>query len=131
MLQSGVRGRPDVDAIAARHDREITVLVWNYQDDDVAAPASPIDLAITGIPDAAKTVLLEDFRVDASHSNSFAEWQNMNSPAHPSVEQQKRLEDAGQLQEMASPRWVAVKEGHVNLNFALPRQGLSLIRIIW
>jgi xylan 1,4-beta-xylosidase len=131
MLQSGVRGRPDVDAIAARHDREITVLVWNYQDDDVPAPDAPIDLAITGIPDAAKTVLLEHFRVDASHSNSFAEWKNMNSPSNPSAEQQKRLEDAGQLQQVASPKWVAVKDGHVNLNFALPRQGLSLIRITW
>jgi xylan 1,4-beta-xylosidase len=131
MLQSGVRGRPDVDAIAARHDREITVLVWNYQDDDVPAPDAPIDLAITGIPDAAKTVLLEHFRVDASHSNSFAEWKNMNSPSNPSAEQQKRLEVAGQLQQVASPKWVAVKDGHVNLNFALPRQGLSLIRITW
>jgi xylan 1,4-beta-xylosidase len=131
MLQSGVRGRPDVDAIAAHHDREITVLVWNYQDDDVPAPDAPIDLAITGIPDTVKAVLLEDFRVDGSHSNSFAEWKNMNSPSHPSLDQQKRLEDAGQLLEVGSPRWVTVKEGHVNLNFALPRQGLSLLRITW
>ena len=78
-----------------------------------------------------KTVLLEHFRVDGSHSNSFAEWKNMNSPSNPSLDQQKRLEDAGQLQEVASPRWVAVKDGHVNLNFVLPRQGLSLIRITW
>ncbi len=120
MLQSGIRGRPDVDAIAARHDREITVLVWNYQDDDVPAPDSPIDLVITGIPDTAKTVLLEHFRVDASHSNSFAEWKNTDSPAHPSAEQQKRLEDAGQLQEVDSPRWVTVKQGHVNLTLHCP-----------
>jgi xylan 1,4-beta-xylosidase len=131
MLQSGVRGRPDIDAIATRHDREITILAWNYQDDDVPAPDAPVDLLVTGIPDGSKKALLEHFRIDGTHSNAFTEWKNLNSPPHPTSEEQKRLESAGQLQDLNSPQWVAVKDGQIKLNFALPRQGLSLIKITW
>lgn len=131
MLKTGVRVRPDINAIATRHDHEITVLAWNYQDDDVTAPDAPIDLAISGITPSPTVALVEHFRVDSTHSNAYSEWKDMGSPLHPSEDQQRRLETAGQLQALNSPQWVAVKEGRVRLNFALPRQGLSLIRITW
>lgn len=131
MLQVGVRGRPDVNAIATRHDREITILAWNYQDDDVAAPDVPIDLAIAGIPGAAERALFEHFRIDQAHSNAYLQWKSMGSPERPSADQQSRLEDAGQLQPLGSPRWIVLKEGKLHLSFALPRQALSLIRINW
>ena len=34
---TGVRERPDVNALASRQDRSIAVLVWNYHDDDKPA----------------------------------------------------------------------------------------------
>src|SRR5437660_7905849 len=80
ILKAGVRGHPDVNAIATRQDREITILAWNYHDDDVPAPDAPVDLAVTGIPPAVKQVLIEHFRVDGSHSNAYAEWQRLGSP---------------------------------------------------
>jgi xylan 1,4-beta-xylosidase len=131
MLETGVRGRPDISAIATRRDHEITILAWNYQDDDVPAPDAPIDLAITGIPDPAETALVEHFRIDGTHSNAYGEWKKLDSPLHPDADQQRQLEDAGQLQAWGSPRWLAVKDGRIGLSFALPRQGLSLIRITW
>ena len=131
MLETGVRGRPDISAIATRRDHEITILAWNYQDDDVPAPDAPIDLAITGIPDPAETALVEHFRIDGTHSNAYGEWKKLDSSLHPDADQQRQLEDAGQLQAWGSPRWLAVKDGRIGLSFALPRQGLSLIRITW
>jgi xylan 1,4-beta-xylosidase len=131
MLETGVRGRPDISAIATRRDHEITILAWNYQDDDVPAPDAQIDLAITGIPDPAETALVEHFRIDGTHSNAYGEWKKLDSPLHPDADQQRQLEDAGQLQAWGSPRWLAVKDGRIGLSFALPRQGLSLIRITW
>ena len=38
----GVRGAPDISALAARSARSATVLMWNYHDDDLPAPAAPI-----------------------------------------------------------------------------------------
>jgi xylan 1,4-beta-xylosidase len=131
ILNSGVRGRPDVNAIATRRDREITILAWNYHDDDRPAPDVPVELAVTGMPPVVKQVLIEHFRVDSSHSNAYAEWQRLGSPRQPSSHEYRQLEESGQLQQLGSPQWRSVKDGKVMLEFTLPRQGLSLLRITW
>src|SRR5205085_6800742 len=63
----GVRERSDVNAIATRKDRSVSVLVWNYHDDDLPAPAADVDLLIDHLPDGP--VAVEHARVDADHSN--------------------------------------------------------------
>jgi xylan 1,4-beta-xylosidase len=55
----------------------------------------------------------------------------MGSPEQPSEAQYRQLQDAGQLQQLNSPSWVPVQQGSVRLQFSLPRQGLSLLRITW
>lgn len=131
MLKTGVRGQPDINAIAARKNREIAILVWNYHDDDLSAPAAPIDLTVEGLPQTASNGLSEHFRVDANHSNAFTAWKEMGSPQPPSAAQYQQLQDAGQLQLLSSPTWIPIERGTLHLQFALPRQSLSLLRISW
>jgi xylan 1,4-beta-xylosidase len=131
VVLDGVRGKADVNAIAARRDNEIDVLIWNYHDDDLPSAASPIDLIIDGLQTNARPALIEHFRVDANHSNAFESWKTMGSPEQPSEAQYRQLQDAGQLQQLNSPSWVPVQQGSVRLQFSLPRQGLSLLRITW
>jgi len=131
VIQAGVRGQPDINALAARKEREIEILVWNYHDDDVAVPAALIDLAITGLPTNAKRGLLEHFRVDSDHSNAFTAWKEMGSPQSPSAIDYERLQNASQLQSMNSPRWIELANGTAHLQFSLPRQGISLLRLAW
>jgi xylan 1,4-beta-xylosidase len=131
VVVDGVRGRPDINAIASRKDNEIAILLWNYHDDDLPAPASPIDLQIDGLPANATRGLTEHFRIDSTHSNAFQAWKQMGSPQPPSDAQYQQLEDEGQLQLLRSPFWTPINRGIVHLSFALPRQGLSLVRIAW
>jgi xylan 1,4-beta-xylosidase len=135
VVHNGVRARPDINVIATRRDngkgREIEILVWNYHDDDVLFPAAAIDLAIKGLPAEAKRGLLEHFRVDSDHSNAFSAWKEMGSPQSLSEGAYKRLESAGQLQLLDSPAWVEMQQGEVQLQFLLPRQSLSLVRLSW
>jgi xylan 1,4-beta-xylosidase len=128
---NGVRARPDINAIATRMDHGIQILIWNYHDDDVPAPAAPIDLTIEGLPPDAKRALSEHFRIDAQHSNAFTAWKNMGSPQSPSPVQYEQLQAAGQLQLLNSPAWISLDHGAAHLQFVLPRQGMSLIRIAW
>jgi xylan 1,4-beta-xylosidase len=130
ILQSGVTGAPDIDGLATRSDREISVMLWNYHDDDLPAPASPIRLSLAGLP-APGAVLVEHYRIDNDHSNAYTVWQRMGSPQKPTAEQHAALEAAGQLQLLASPEWMAVQEGKVQLAFSLPRQAVSLLTIRW
>jgi xylan 1,4-beta-xylosidase len=131
IIKIGVQGRPDISATAARRDREVDVLAWNYHDDDVAGSASPIQLVVSGLPQKTRLCLIEHYRVDSNHSNAFTVWKEMGSPQSPSPEQQERLEAAGQLQLLNSPAWKSTEQGTAILEFSLPRQGLSLVRISW
>jgi xylan 1,4-beta-xylosidase len=131
VVRSGVRAMPDINAIATHKNREVEVLVWNYHDDDVPFPAAPITVVIAGLPTDAKRALLEHFRVDGNHSNSFTAWKEMGSRQSPSESEYKRLESAGQLQLLNSPTWIDTQQGSVQLQFMLPRQGLSLVRVAW
>ena len=131
VLREGVRAQPDVNAIAARREREVEILLWNYHDDDVAAPEAEIDLAVDGLPADVGRGLVEHFRIDGSHSNAFAVWKQLGSPQSPSPEQYEELQRAGQLQLLNSPGWVTVEKGAAHLKFALPRQAVSVVRISW
>jgi xylan 1,4-beta-xylosidase len=131
LVLNGVRGQPDIKAIATRTDHGIQILLWNYHDDDLPASAAPIDLSIEGLPPDAKRALSEHFRIDAHHSNAFTAWKEMGSPQSPSTAQDEQLEAAGQLQLLSSPAWISIAQGAAHLQFDLPRQGVSLIRITW
>jgi xylan 1,4-beta-xylosidase len=130
VLKSGVRAQSDVSAVATRSQHETDVLLWNYHDEDVAASAEPIEVKIGGLPQVT-SVLVEHFRIDATHSNAFEVWKAMGSPQQISEKQYRELEAAGQLQLLTSPEWVAQKNGGITLRFDLPRQAVSMIRVTW
>jgi xylan 1,4-beta-xylosidase len=106
-------------------------MAWNYHDDDVPGPDAAVRMTLGGIPPAAHRVLLRHYRIDATHSNAYTVWRQMDSPQSPTPEQYTRLEAAGQLELLESPRWVSPEKGTVELNFTLPRQGVSLVQASW
>lgn len=129
ILRNGVRAQADINALAARRDHALEILAWNYHDEDLPAAPATIDLSVDGLPGTVTRALLEHFRIDQTHSNSFTAWKEMGSPETPSPLQYEQLESAGQLQLLTSPKWLRVDRGSVHLQSALPRQGLSLLRI--
>jgi len=131
VVRNGVRGQPDVNVIATRKNHEVDVLIWNYHDDDLVAPAASIDLEIDGMPAARTQAILEHFRIDSNHSNAFTAWQEMGSPQSPSSRQVEQLQEEGQLQLLGSPEPMVIEKGIVRLRFGLPRHGLSLVRLTW
>jgi xylan 1,4-beta-xylosidase len=131
ILRAGVHGQPDINAIATHKDHEIEILIWNYHDVDLPAGAARINLSVGGLPANVGQALLEHFRIDSDHSNAFTAWKEMGSPQSPTPHQHEQLESAGQLQLFASPSFIPIDKGATHLQFILPRQGLSLLRIGW
>lgn len=128
ILQESVRKGPDVNAIATRTERHIDIMLWNYHDDDVAAPAAEIALAVDGVP--AGKVHVQRFVVDAQHSNAYSAWQRMGSPEQPTAQQFMELQRAAKL-ESVDRSDSAVHDGHVGLDLKLERQGVMLVRLSW
>jgi xylan 1,4-beta-xylosidase len=120
---------PDISAMAAKDARTATVLVWNYHDDDLPAGPAAIDLTIEGLPNGRVTVT--HYRIDADHSNAYAHWKAMGSPAAPNPAQYAELERSGQLQTLGPAERATVASGRLQTSFTLPRQGVSLVKVDW
>ena len=125
--RDGVRGRPDVSALASLRDGNVCVLAWHHHDDDVAGPEAAVELSLTGLPAGDGPMLLEHFRIDRDHSNAFEAWKRMGSPQNPSPEQYAGLERTSNLALLGSPEWVKPGGGKLTLRFTLPRQAVSLL----
>jgi xylan 1,4-beta-xylosidase len=128
VLEAGVRGRPDISALAARDDSTVTVLVYHYHDDDLPGPDADVELIVEGVPDDHPT--LTHYRVDREHGNAYQAWKAMGSPQPPDPAQYAELEAASRLEPLTAPAPVAARGGRVVVRFSLPRQGVSLIRLI-
>ncbi len=131
LIYAGVRGnKPDIGAIASADNNGITVMVWNYHDDDVPADSAFIELTLKNIP--SKKALLQHFRIDKEHSNSYEMWKKLGSPQNVTPTEYTQLEKAGQLQLLSSPEWLKVdNKQKVTIKFILPRQGISLLKLTY
>ena len=131
IMRDGVRGRPDVSALASVAAGRLAVLVWHYHDDDLPGPDANVQLALSGIPAIPGDARVTHYRIDDTHSNAYAEWKRMGSPIAPTRTQYTTLEAAGQLGRLADPAALRVEKGRATIAFALPRQAVSLILIEW
>ncbi len=132
IAKDGVRGgKTDIDALATRAPHSISVMVWNYQDEDVLGDNAQVSLEIAGIPQLKGRVLIHHYRIDQTHSNAYTAWKDMGSPTAPTAEQYAKLEAAGRLELLDSPHWVESHNGAATLPVTLPLQAISLIELSW
>jgi xylan 1,4-beta-xylosidase len=131
ILEKGVRDAPDVNAIATRDANGVSVLAWNYHDDDVAAEYASVELTIGGLPSGAPPIALRHYRMDEDHGNAFAVWKRMGSPQQVEGAAYRDLEAASQLAFLEERASVHPLDGELSLRFELPRQGVSLVRLTW
>jgi len=128
-VDSSVRGKTDIGGLAARDNRTVTVMVWNYHDEDKVDEGENVELRISGL--TASEVTFTEYRIDETHSNSYTAWKKMGSPQNPTGEQIIELEKSGQLQKMTEPKKIQTKKGTLNLTIKLPRQAVSLLKFDW
>jgi xylan 1,4-beta-xylosidase len=130
VIDSGLRGnQTDIGALVAHDKKQVTVMLWNYHDDDIHNPGQPVTISINGLP--ANTINLTEYRIDDEHSNSYEVWKKMGSPQNPSAAQVVQLAQAGQLQTMGGTQKLTIKKGTLTTRISLPRQGVALLKIMW
>jgi len=132
VIADGVRGAPDVGALASRAPGQVAVMVWHYHDDDVGGPDAAVSLALTGLPAEAATAAVAHYRIDGQHSNAYAEWLRMGSPVAPDSAQYAAMQKASELTLLTgAPSSIGLQGGQAKLDFTLPRRGVSLIVVRW
>ena len=131
IMRDGVRGAPDVAALASLSPGRLAVLLWHYHDDDLPGPDANVALTLAGLPVTAGDARVTHYRVDDTHSNAFAEWKRLGSPIAPTRQQYVQLEAAGQLMRLDIPATTRVANGTAAIALALPRQAVSMLLIEW
>jgi len=130
MRDQSVRGvKTDVNAFAAADAKSVSVLLWNYHDEDVQDAGSPVNLTIKGLK--SKNAKLTHYRIDALHSNSYEVWKKMGSPQDPTYDQIKTLEKSGKLELLEKPKTIRIKEGQATITMQLPRQAVSFVKLTY
>ena len=128
ILDSGVRTRTDVGALASKNNNSVSVLLWNYHDEDKQGEVCNTKITIYGLPD--KKIQCREYRIDSITGNSYTLWKKMGMPQAPSPQQIKELEIAGHA--IGYPTMdITAKGGATEMNIALPRQAVYLLQLSW
>jgi xylan 1,4-beta-xylosidase len=131
ILHEGVRGMADVAALAGLDVKKLSVMIWHYHDDDVPGPSARIELTCDHLPLTSGAALLNQYRIDETHSNAFAEWKRLGSPLSPNDKQYEQMQQAGQLAAMGAPESIHIENGRAVIKVQIPRQAVSLFVLSW
>src|SRR5262249_9564522 len=103
IVKDGVRGAPDVSALASLEGRKLSVIAWHYHDDDLPGPEAAVELRVGGLPVPSGDARVTHFRIDDGHSNAYAAWKRMGSPIAPNADQYKELQAVSRLTPLDPP----------------------------
>jgi xylan 1,4-beta-xylosidase len=133
LIADGVRGEPDIGAIASLDEAKsrLTVLLWNYH--DVAGgyeDRRSVQLTLTGLPRSAKRARAAEYSIDENSGNSYTAWLAMGAPQAPTAAQIAKLHAASKMRTVARDL-TSTATGNAELAVVLPRQSVKLIEIDW
>ena len=125
---NGIDAEPDVSGFATLDGtNQVNVLVYCHHDDWDRTGTVPVTLNIANIPFNAKMATVTHYRVDAAHSNAYAEWVNQGKPMYPSDEQYAAMKAVDGLETLKSAGDVEVMVGGIRLDFEMPVHAVSLV----
>jgi xylan 1,4-beta-xylosidase len=128
IVAEGVRGAPDIGALATRTAQgKVAVLLWYYHDDDLPGPDASLHVRLVGLRAGGHSARI--WRVDGTHGNAFAAWQAEGAAPKPTPAQVARLTKAARLAPEAIGPVRATRDGAAVVNLRLPRQGVALLEL--
>jgi xylan 1,4-beta-xylosidase len=130
IIAHGVRGEPDVGAVASLDETKskLTILVWNFHDvaegyeDERAVKLTIRGLRGDGQPRA------REYSIDEHSGNAYTAWLAMGSPQPPSAEQIGKLHAASKMYPVDRDT-ARTATGDLALDLVLPRQSVKLIEL--
>jgi xylan 1,4-beta-xylosidase len=121
---------PDISGLAARaEDGSLTVLLYSHHDDWDLKTETPVEVVIDHLPLPGSAWRVEHYRIDAEHSNAYAEWLRQGSPMYPSGEQRAQIKSRAGLELLEPACLLSSADIPLKLNFPLPVRAVSLLVI--
>jgi xylan 1,4-beta-xylosidase len=121
----------EVDVMAARSDDgRVGILVWRHDDDQhrQVLDEKPVAVKVRGLGGAAVSV--QEWRIDATHANSYGSWSAMGAPDYPTPAQIDRMAADGRLVPSSAGRWELPADGEITVPVSLPLPSVCLLEIV-
>jgi xylan 1,4-beta-xylosidase len=123
----------EVDVLAATSrdgDGRVTALVWRHDDDQHRGeqPARQVRVTVRGLGSAP--VLVRQWRIDATHGNSYQAWRALGAPDYPDQPEIQQIADKGRLRLSEPERLETPRDGEVSIDLSLRLPAVSLLELI-
>ena len=138
LRRAAARGRPRSRACATgptsrrsrpASARSVAVLVWNYHDDDLPAPAADVELTIDGLPQRGRRDALSRRRRAQQRLHALED-DGLAAAADGRAVSRARTGRPAAAARTATARHVS-RTAAWSCRSRLPRQGVSLVKLVW
>ena len=127
---NGTGEGPEVDGWAVMDGEDkLQVLLYCHHDDWDRKETFEIDLSVANLP-LDGSVQLRHLRIDADHSNAYAEWVRQGRPDYPDEGQMAAIQARSGLEYAEAPQVMMIHEGALRHRFTLPTHGISLLEFV-
>ena len=124
----GFEERSDVSGFATLTGaKSIEVLIYNHHDDWDRTGEAEVEVEVEKPPFGLDGLTLQHYRIDATHSNAYAEWMRQGKPMYPAAGQYATIKARDGLELVEPPQKALLMDGKVKLSFKLPVHGISLL----
>ncbi len=122
----------EVDVLAAKspgNGGRVTALVWRHDDDQHRGEQGerPVRVTICGL--GAEPVLVRQWRVDATHGNSYQAWRALGAPDYPDQAEIEQVAGKGRLRLCEPERLEMPRDGEVSIDLSLRLPALTLLEL--
>lgn len=124
--ENGTAEGPEIDGWATVGANDsVQILLYCHHDDWDVQGTFDVDLKLSNLPSGRMQV--RHYRIDAEHSNAYAEWMRQGMPDYPNAGQYAAIKARDGLELLAPPETVLVTEGGAALQFSMPVHAVSLL----
>lgn len=118
----------DVSGFAVKgKDGETQIVIYSHCNDRDKKEDQEISLVVEGLE--SQNVTVSHNRIDAEHSNPYAEWLRQGSPLYPVGEQYAAIKERDGLEELCGAQEMKTEDGKLVLTFQMPAHAVSYITI--
>jgi len=119
---------PEVSGWATADTSGTQVLLYSHHDDWDVQEDFQTKLTLKNLPFSG-SVKVHHLRIDAEHSNAYAEWVRQGRPDWPQGKVYEAIKAQDAIAEYAPAQIAQVADGSLELSFTLPAHAISLIQI--
>ena len=116
----------DVSGFAVKgKNGETQIIIYSHNNDREKEETQEITVCVNGLCGTEKK--LEHYRIDAQHSNPYAEWVRQGKPLFPQGVQYDAIKARDGLEKLEEDQTVTVTDGKLELKFTMLTHGVSYL----